>query len=120
MEGILLVPSKELGEPVLGNTKATNSIPASHYFDSHIPCGVVPFLLPPWVTRSPLVSFPDACEPLAGHFLLEDSKLADHTCQAAAGEAAARETKEKDFIADGIVVHKKIVCSKDVLVDSPA
>ena len=112
-------------QPVVRNTEATNSIPASHDFNVHVPGDLVPVpLLPVSVLLNPLVSLlvslPDAIEPLAGHLLLEDSILADHTCQAAAGEAAARETKEIDFIALGIVVHKKIVCSKDVLVDSPA
>ena len=120
MEGILLVPSKVLGEPALGNTEATNSIPAPYDFNLHVPSGLMLFLLPVFVPRSPLVSIPDASEPLARHFLLEDSKLTDHTCQAAAGEAAARETKEIDFIARVIVVHKKIVRSKDVVIDSPA
>ena len=117
MEGISLVQSNELGEPVVGNPEATNSIPASHDFNGHVPGE---FLLPVWVLLLPLVSLPDASEPLAGHFLLEDSKLADQTCQAAAGEAAARETKEIDLIAIVVVVHKKIVRSEDVLVDSPA
>jgi len=120
MEGILPVPPEDLGEPALGNTEATDGVPASHDLDSHIPSELFLFMLPPFVPHSSLVSVPDPCEPLAGHLLLEDSKLADHPCQAAAGEAAARETKEKDFIARRIVVHKKIVCSEDVLINPPA
>jgi len=123
MEGILLIQSEELGEPGLGNTEATNSVPASHDFNSHIPRTLALFFLPIFVqlfVHSSLVSIPDAFEPLAGHLLLEDSKLADHPCQAAAGEAAARETKEKDFIVRVIVVHKEVVRRKDVVVESPA
>ena len=118
MECIPLIQPEEPGEPVIGNTEVTNSVPASHDFDSHVPVQVF-VTLPPFVPYSSLVSIPDACEPLARLLLLEDSKLADHPCQAAAGEAAARETKEKNFIAGGIVVHEEVVRPEDIMVDSP-
>jgi hypothetical protein len=120
VEGVLLVQPDELGKPVLGNTKATNSIPASHDFNSHVPSDPVLFTLPPFVPYSSLISIPDAREPLAGHLLLEDPKLADHPCEASAGEAAARETEEKNFVANGIIVHEKVVRLEDVMVDSVA
>ena len=67
-----------------------------------------------------LVPIPDTSEPLAGFFLLQDAKLADHSCETAAGEAATGEAKEEQLVALGVVVDEEVVSGEDVLVDTVA
>ena len=94
MKGVFTVQIEEFGDGTLWNAKAADGIPATKEFDVDSMSDLV-FLLVPIVTRvGTLVSFPDISEPIAGLFLLQNAKLADHAGETATGEAATGETKE--------------------------
>jgi hypothetical protein len=95
MKGVCTVQIEDFREGALRNPKASDSIPAPNQFDVHIVSEFILLAVPLFILHSSLVSIPDTGEPLASFFLLQNAKLADHSGETAAGEAATGEAKEE-------------------------
>jgi hypothetical protein len=104
-----MVQIEVFGEGTFGNAKAADGIPASDNFDVDNVGQSVFLGVPLRTLEGTLVSIPDTGEPFACFFLLQNAKLADHSREATAGEAAAGEAKQKELIAFGVVIDKEVV-----------
>ncbi len=120
MEVVFMVQIEELGEGILWNAKAADSIPAPNEFDIHTVSYLVLLAFPMRILDGTLVSIPDTSEPLASFFLLQNAEFADHSGETATGEAATGETKEEKLIANNVVIDEEVVGREDIFVDAVA
>ena len=120
MEVVFLVHIKELGEEILWNAKAADSIPAPNEFDIHTVGDLILLAFPMRILDGTLVSVPDTSEPFAGFFLLQNAEFADQSGETATGEAATGETKEEKLVTNGVVIDEEVVGREDVFVNAVA
>ena len=120
MEVVFMVQVKELGDEILWNAKATDSIPAPNEFDIYTVGHLILLAFPMRILDGTLISIPDTSKPLAGFRLLQNAELADHSGETATGEAATGETKEEKLITNSVVIDKEVIGGKDMFVDAVA